>query len=105
MYLQIPQSYYALNLFLIYSKNRSFGSKNLNLRQHLGSVIADTMKFAFLFFEFYVPYTVGFWILFGGEKHGKVMGDDGRKNWEKLNDLMFSVWSVSIYFIFYHSRT
>ena len=54
------------------------------------------MKFAFLFFEFYVPYTVGFWILFGGEKHGKVMGDDGRKNWEKLNDLMFSVWSVSI---------
>ena len=31
----------------------------------LGSVINDTMKFAFLFFEFFIPYTVGFWILFG----------------------------------------
>lgn len=59
-----------------------------------GSVIADTMKFAFLFFEFFIPYTVGFWILFGGPLHGKKMGEEA-KDWEKFNDLTFSVWSVS----------
>ena len=54
------------------------------------------MKFAFLFFEFYIPYVVGFWILFGGPYHAKTIGDDGDpKSWEKFNDLMFSVWSVS----------
>ena len=64
----------------------------------LGSVIADTMKFAFLFFEFYIPYVVGFWILFGGPNHAETMGkvdDTDPESWEKFNDLMFSVWSVS----------
>ena len=55
------------------------------------------MKFAFLFFEFFIPYTVGFWILFGGPKNGKKMGD-GSANWQNFNDLTFSVWSVSISF-------
>ena len=31
----------------------------------LGSVINDTLKFAFLFFEFFIPYTMGFWIIYG----------------------------------------
>ena len=35
----------------------------------LGSVISDTIKFTFLFFEFYIPYTVAFWILFGGNEN------------------------------------
>lgn len=35
----------------------------------LGSVINDTIKFTFLFFEFYIPYTVAFWILFGGKEN------------------------------------
>lgn len=61
----------------------------------LGSVIADTMKFAFLFFEFFIPYTVGFWILFGGPLHGKKMGEEA-KDWEKFNDLTFSVWSMTL---------
>lgn len=60
----------------------------------LGSVIADTLKFAFLFFEFFIPYTVGFWILFGGKHHGKTMGDDNAKDWSLFNDLIFSVWQV-----------
>ena len=61
----------------------------------LGSVIADTLKFAFLFFEFFIPYTVGFWILFGGKKHGEKMGDNA-KDWAKFNDLVFSVWQVRL---------
>ena len=56
------------------------------------------MKFAFLFFEFYIPYVVGFWILFGGPNHAETMDaaeDTDPESWEKFNDLMFSVWSVS----------
>ena len=57
------------------------------------------MKFAFLFFEFYIPYVVGFWIVFGGPYHASKIESDAHtdpKNWEKFNDLMFSVWSVSV---------
>ena len=66
----------------------------------LGSVLTDTMKFAFLFFEFYIPYVVGFWIVFGGPDHAaKIRGDDENtdsNNWEKFNDLMLSLWSASV---------
>ena len=66
----------------------------------LGSVVTDTMKFAFLFFEFYIPYVVGFWIVFGGPDHAaKIRGDDENtdpNNCEKFNYLMLSVWSVSV---------
>ena len=55
-----------------------------------GSVIEDTMKFAFLFFEFFIPYTVGFWIIFGGPENPDT-------DWTKFNDLIYSVWGVSIY--------
>ena len=61
----------------------------------LGSVIADTLKFAFLFFEFFIPYTVGFWIIFGGSVNGKKMGEN-KKDWQNFNDLIFSVWQVRI---------
>ena len=53
-----------------------------------GSVIEDTMKFAFLFFEFFIPYTVGFWIIFGGR-------EDSSIDWKNFNDLVYSVWNVS----------
>ena len=43
----------------------------------LGRVITDTMKFAFLFFEFYIPYVVCFWIVFGRPYHAaKIRCDD-----------------------------
>lgn len=32
----------------------------------LGHVMKDTITFAFIFFEFFVPYCVAFWIIFGG---------------------------------------
>ena len=59
----------------------------------LGSVIFDTLKFGFLFFDFFIPYVVGFWILFGGSAHGKLMGANS-KDWQNFNDLVFSVWKV-----------
>eukprot|EP00111_Clytia_hemisphaerica_P008770 TCONS_00025648-protein len=55
----------------------------------LGSVIEDTMKFAFLFFEFFIPYTVGFWIIFGGPENP---GTD----WTEFNDLIYSVWGMTL---------
>ena len=56
-----------------------------------GSVIEDTMKFAFLFFEFFIPYTVGFWIIFGGPENASKMI---KHDWEEFNDLTFSVFMV-----------
>ena len=61
----------------------------------LSYVIVATLKFAFLFFEFYIPYVVGFWIMFGGEQHAKLMGNNA-VNWRKFNDLLYSVWQVGI---------
>ena len=40
----------------------------------LGSVAKDTLKFAFLFFEFFIPYTMGFWIIFGDGEFGGGVG-------------------------------
>ena len=64
----------------------------------LGHVIMDTGKFAFLFFEFFIPYAVGFWILFGGHIHARQMESEGEDSvdWENLNDLVFSVWQVTL---------
>ena len=61
----------------------------------LGHIISDTMKFCFLFFEVFIPYTVAFWILFGedrtkNEREGQGPYDD----WNKFNDLVYAIWSV-----------
>ena len=32
----------------------------------LGYVLKDTLKFGFLFGEFYIPYACAVWIIFGG---------------------------------------
>jgi len=58
-----------------------------------GSVIVDTAKFSFLLFEFFVPYTVGFWIIFGGSDNAVKMV---KNDWRLFNDLTFSVFSVSM---------
>ncbi|XP_065663254.1 uncharacterized protein LOC100208925 isoform X1 [Hydra vulgaris] len=53
----------------------------------LGHVIADTAKFAFLFFEFFIPYVCAFWILFGG-----LEGTE----FETFNDLVNQVFLMTI---------
>ena len=94
---QIHPGAYAMGLIVIWLRFmrscRAFRSLGPFIAI-LGSVIADTLKFAFLFFEFFIPYTVGFWILFGGPVHGKQMGEN-KKDWQNFNDLVFSVWQVS----------
>ena len=67
----------------------------------LGSVIIDTLKFSFLFFEFFIPYSVGFWILFGGEENSKIIEANGQsgEDWLKFHDLVFSTWQVEYVFI------
>lgn len=64
----------------------------------LGHVMRDTILFAFLFFEFFVPYTVAFWILFGGDRNAKKITKEGEEpvDWEKFHDLVFSVWQVML---------
>ncbi|XP_052264627.1 transient receptor potential cation channel subfamily A member 1-like isoform X2 [Dreissena polymorpha] len=41
----------------------------------LGAMIKDLVKFAFLYFEFYIPYLCAFWMIFGGTK--RPMTDSG----------------------------
>ena len=53
----------------------------------LGHVASDTMKFAFLFFEFFIPYVCAFWILFGGLKGSE---------YEYFNDLVNQVFLLTI---------
>ena len=64
----------------------------------LGHVMSDTITFAFLFFEFFIPYSVGFWILFGGPTHAEMIRNGGESpvDWERFNDLVYSVWQVTL---------
>ena len=64
----------------------------------LGHVMSDTITFAFLFFEFFIPYSVGFWILFGGPTHAEMIRNAGESpvDWERFNDLVYSVWQVTL---------
>ncbi|XP_066925009.1 uncharacterized protein [Clytia hemisphaerica] len=59
----------------------------------LGSVVVDTAKFSFLLFEFFIPYTVGFWIIFGGPENASKMI---KNDWENFNDLTFSVFGMTL---------
>lgn len=53
----------------------------------LGHVITDTMKFGFLFFEFFIPYVCAFWILFGGRPDTQ---------FEYFNDLVYQVFLMTL---------
>jgi len=53
----------------------------------LGYVASDTMKFAFLFCEFYIPYCCAIWIVFGN-----VPGN----TFENFNDLLFEVFRMTV---------
>ena len=63
----------------------------------LGHVIIDTLKFMFLFFEFFIPYAVAFWILFGGQDNANKMEASGKESvdWNKFNDVVFSVLQIT----------
>lgn len=64
----------------------------------IGHIIDDTLKFGFLYFIFYVPYVCAFWITFGGSKNAQIMTANGQDSsgWEKFNDLMYSVWQLTV---------
>lgn len=59
----------------------------------LGHVVDDTIKFGFLFFEFFIPYTCAFWMLFGGKVNAEKAGDDA---WVKVNDIIFSIYQMTL---------
>ena len=53
----------------------------------LGHVIGATVKFAFLFFEIFIPYCCAFWILFGEQKGTE---------FEVFNDLIYQVFMMTL---------
>jgi len=69
----------------------------------LGHVVQDTLKFAFLFFEFFIPYVCAFWMLFGGEKNSQKMKEAGLEGegYRQMNDLIFSVYQMTLMGEFY----
>lgn len=54
----------------------------------LGYVAADTMKFAFLFCEFFIPYCCAIWIVFDNDKPDNAF--------HNFNDLMFEVLRMTV---------
>ena len=53
----------------------------------LGHVLTDTLKFGFLFFEFFIPYVCAFWILFGGQPGTQ---------FEYFNDVVYQVFLMTL---------
>ena len=64
----------------------------------LGYVCDDTLKFAFLFFEFFIPYVCAFYMLFGGKENAMIMisNDQDASGWQELNDLVYSVYQITL---------
>ena len=64
----------------------------------LGHVLYDTLRFAFLFFEFFIPYVCAFWIIFGGSRNAKIMKAKGQEpvDWKHFHDLTYSVWLATL---------
>ena len=64
----------------------------------LGHVVEDTLKFAFLYFEFFIPYCCAFWIIFGGAENAAIMEAQGKSSdgWKNFNDLVYSVFEITL---------
>ena len=62
----------------------------------LGHVIVDTGRFTFLFFEIFIPYAVGFWVLFGGHVNAVKAGEDDPEDWHLFHDSLFSALTVML---------
>jgi len=64
----------------------------------LGHVMKDTITFAFIFAEFFIPYSVAFWILFGGSTNAVKIeaAEEESVDWKNFNDVIFSVWQVML---------
>jgi len=54
----------------------------------LGYVATDTLKFGFLFCEFYIPYCCSIWIVFGGTPESGAF--------QNFNDLLFEVYRMTV---------
>eukprot|EP00795_Rhopilema_esculentum_P002084 gene2084-17654_t len=64
-----------------------------------GNVVYALGQFAFLFFLFFIPFNVAFWIFFGGKENGKIIGERYQhlaKAFENLNDVIYSVWTLTL---------
>ncbi|XP_057289662.1 uncharacterized protein LOC130612375 [Hydractinia symbiolongicarpus] len=73
-------------------------NRYVRYEQSLGRFIAmleesaiASVTFAFLFFEFFIPFVVAFWVLFGGVKQGSEGGE-----YEKFNDLVYQLYLLAI---------
>ena len=57
----------------------------------LGHVAAETVKFGFLFLEFFIPYSCAIWIIFGGDR-----GDDSSYPFLNFDDVMFQLLRMTV---------
>lgn len=73
-------------------------NKSLRLIQSLGPFIAmfgacvvATARFAFLFFEFFIPFSAAFWVLFSGPRKGITIGE-----YKTFNDMLYQLFLLTI---------
>ncbi|XP_065663977.1 transient receptor potential channel pyrexia isoform X2 [Hydra vulgaris] len=64
----------------------------------LGHIMKDTIKFCFLFMEFFFPFVIAFWLMFGGEENALKMieNNESSSGWENLDDVIYSVWLITL---------
>lgn len=88
--------FFAMSLVLIWLRilNTCRAFKSLGpFITLLGHVFDDTIKFGFLFFEFFIPYTCAFWMIFGGPSNAVKASND---TWAKVNDIVFSIYQMTL---------
>ncbi|KAL4232901.1 hypothetical protein ACF0H5_007588 [Mactra antiquata] len=68
----------------------------------VAAMLTDLIRFAFLYFEFYIPYVCAMWMIFGGNKYpvGSA-GDPNRTEvtvpgFATFNEAMFSMWRMTL---------
>eukprot|EP00794_Sanderia_malayensis_P006243 gene6243-6962_t len=66
----------------------------------LGHVVGATVKFAFLFFEFFIPYVCMIWLIFGGPvvaaEIEKASGADKAKQFRTFDEILFLAWRMTV---------
>eukprot|EP00795_Rhopilema_esculentum_P002480 gene2480-18142_t len=65
----------------------------------LGHVVGATLRFAFLFFEFFIPYVCILWIVFGGDENAKnidkISKGDGER-FRTFDEIIYITWLMTV---------
>jgi len=59
----------------------------------LGHCLIATLRFGFLYMEFFIPFACGFWVFFGGKREGNI-GEE--HEYIEINNLLYQLYLLTI---------